>query len=227
MFRPPTGTRQRPGTVVVIHGGFWRARYDASLGLPLARDLAARGYTAWNLEYRRVGNGGGWPMTADDVSAAVDALAGADVDTSRVVTLGHSAGGHLAVWVAGRRAAAVRVTGVVSQAGVLDLRTAVAMNQGNGAVLEFLGGQPEDVPERYAEADPMARVPIGVPVVCVHAPADDTVDIRLSENYVEAATAAGDAARLVRASGGHFTLIDPNHADWQLCVDAVDELTSE
>ncbi|MDX6327563.1 MAG: hypothetical protein QOK15_3917, partial [Nocardioidaceae bacterium] len=119
------------GVVVVIHGGFWRAQYDASLGQPLAEDLARRGWTAWNVEYRRVGNGGGAPQTFDDVSAAIDQLAEVpELDLSRVVTLGHSAGGHLATWAAARgRSAAqpperVEVTAVVSQAGVLDLVSA-------------------------------------------------------------------------------------------------------
>ena len=90
------------GTVVVIHGGFWRARYDLSLGRPLAADLAARGYAAWNLEYRRALAGGGWPGTFEDVGAGIDLLATLPVDTSRVIAVGHSAGGHLAAWAAGR-----------------------------------------------------------------------------------------------------------------------------
>ena len=90
------------GTVVVLHGGFWQAAYDLSLGRPLAADLAARGYAAWNLEYRRVGGGGGWPATFEDVAAGIDLLAALPVETSRVVAVGHSAGGHLGVWAAGR-----------------------------------------------------------------------------------------------------------------------------
>src|SRR5579859_5548688 len=121
------------GAVVIIHGGFWRARYDLSLGRPLAADLTARGYATWNLEYRRVAAGGGWPATFGDVAAGIDLLATLPVDTSRVVAVGHSAGGHLATWAAGRAKlppgmpgapgtagrAFVAVTGVVSQAGVL------------------------------------------------------------------------------------------------------------
>src|SRR3712207_1069833 len=131
------------GVVVVIHGGFWRARYDATLGVPLAVDLAARGWTAWNLEYRRVGTdtggGGGWPATCDDIAAGIDRLADVpDLDLSGpVVTLGHSAGGHLATWAASRsrsdrwRPVRVAVTAVVSQAGVLDLRRAHTDKLGN------------------------------------------------------------------------------------------------
>ncbi|HJQ44316.1 MAG TPA: alpha/beta fold hydrolase [Jatrophihabitantaceae bacterium] len=217
----------RRGVVVVVHGGFWKAAYDASsFGTPLARDLAARGWTAWNVEYRRVGNGGGWPATFDDVSAAVDHLAELDVDTSRVVTVGHSAGGHLATWLGARTAARVAVTGVVAQAAVLDLAAAHRDNLGGGAVRNLLGGAPDEVPDRYALADPMRQVPLEVPVVCVHAPADDEVPFAQSEAYVAAATVAGARARLVRASGDHYTLVDPASADWQLCVDAVDELTA-
>ena len=97
----PTGRSK--GVVVVIHGGFWRAAYDLSLGRPLAASLVEHGWTAYNLEYRRVGNGGGYPKTLDDIAAGIDALAAVDgLDTSTVMTLGHSAGGHLAVWAAGR-----------------------------------------------------------------------------------------------------------------------------
>ncbi len=93
----PVGDR-RPGVVVVIHGGFWRSGFDASGGRPLCVDLARRGWVAWNIEYRRVGRGGGWPTTFQDVADAIDLLAERDVDTSHVVTVGHSAGGHLATW---------------------------------------------------------------------------------------------------------------------------------
>lgn len=96
--------RGQLGVAVVIHGGFWRAAYDASLGRQLARDLTERGWTTYNVEYRRVGKGGGWPTTLQDVSDAIDWLSELDLDLSRVVAIGHSAGGHLATWAAGRAA---------------------------------------------------------------------------------------------------------------------------
>lgn len=213
----PAGSSQ-PGVLVVIHGGFWRARYDASLGRPLAADLAARGWVAWNIEYRRAGAGGGWPVTLDDVAAAVDHLAALDVDTSRVVAIGHSAGGQLAAWAAGRGDARVPISGVVSQAGVLDLVTAARSGVGHTAVADLLGGLPDDVADRYAAADPMQHVPLPVPVVCVHARADDEVPFEMSERYVAAAARAD--AQLVEAAGDHYTLIDPRSPDWQLCVAA-------
>ncbi len=174
------------GVAVVLHGGFWRAAYDASLGRPLAMDLAARGWTAYNVEYRRVGKGGGWPTTLQDVADALDLLSELDLDLTRVVTIGHSAGGHLAAWAAGRAtlpAAApgsspqVAVTGVVAQAGVLDLRTGAAHGVGGTAIADLLGGGPDEVPDRYDWADPIAQVPLAVPVVCVHGRVDDSVPL--------------------------------------------------
>lgn len=209
------------GVAVVIHGGFWRARYDLDLGRPLAADLAAHGVAAWNIEYRRIGNGGGWPATADDVAAAIDHLAGLDVDTSAVVTIGHSAGGQLAVWAAGRTDPRVRVTAAVSQAGVLDLVAACREHLGTGAVAAFLGGSPDDVPERYRAADPLAAAPLDAPVLCVHARADDTVPISQSETYV--AAAAGGAV-LRDVPGGHYTVIDPSHSSWRLVCGALPAL---
>ena len=230
LYRPAGAAR---GVVVVIHGGFWRARWDCSLGQPLARDLAERGYVAWNLEYRRVGNGGGWPATFADVAAGIDHLATLSVDTTHVVTVGHSAGGHLALWAAGRGRLAdgdpgaqpvVPVTAAVAQAGVIDLVSAAEQRLGNGAAIDLMGAAPADEPARWQSADPMARVPLGVPVVCVHAPRDDEVPIAQSRAYVAAATAAGGNAQMIGAAGDHYTLIDPHSADWQLVVDVLPEL---
>jgi acetyl esterase/lipase len=213
-----------PGTVVVIHGGFWRAQYDLSLGRPLAADLVRRGHTVWNLEYRRVGDGGGWPATFADVAAGIDALAGLDVDTSGVVAIGHSAGGHLAGWAAGRRDAHVALTAVVSQAGVLDLSGCAAGRLGDGAAVALMGGSPDELPDKYRAADPMADLPLAAPVLCVHSRADDRVPFEQSERYVAAARAAGGRAELVETYGDHFTLIDPGSADWAVVVGALPHL---
>jgi acetyl esterase/lipase len=212
---------EHAGTVVIVHGGFWRARYELDLGRPLAADLAARGFTAWNVEYRRLGNGGGWPATADDVGAAIDRLAELDVDTSGVVAVGHSAGGQLVVWAAGRSETRVPLTAAVSQAGVLDLVGAHRERLGSDAVAAFLGGRPAELPERYRAADPLVAAPLDVPVLCVHARADDTVPISQSENYV--AAAAGRAV-LRDEPGDHFTVIDPLHRSWAVVRDALPDL---
>jgi acetyl esterase/lipase len=205
------------GVVVVIHGGFWKQAYGLELGRPLADDLAARGWAAWNLEYRRVGNGGGAPETLDDVAAGIDALADLGLDLSTVVTLGHSAGGHLAVWAATRGG----ITAAVSQAGVLDLRSAHADGLGGGAVEAFLGHPPTDEDDCY---DPLRLVPLAVPVWCVHAPGDDTVPISQSRDYVAAATSAGGMATLVEVPGDHYSVIDPASQGWGRTLEILEEV---
>ncbi len=223
------------GTVVVIHGGFWRARYDLSLGRPLAADLAARGYAAWNLEYRRALAGGGWPGTFADVAAGIDLLATLPVDTARVVAVGHSAGGHLAAWAAGRgklpkgtpgACPAVTVSGVISQAGVLALADCAREHVGGTAAADLMGGGPGELPEEYRLADPLAAVPVPAPVVCLHSRADADVPYSYSERYVAAATAAGGRASLVELNGDHFTLIDPASGDWAAALAALATLLS-
>jgi acetyl esterase/lipase len=231
LYRPATAAQ--PGTVVIVHGGFWRARYRLDLGAPLARDLTARGYTCWNLEYRRVGAGGGWPATFADVAAGVDLLADLDVDTSRVVAIGHSAGGHLAVWAAGRPALPddapgarprVSLTGAVAQAGVLDLAGAARAAVGQTAVTDLLGGGPDELPDRYRLADPIQQVPLPVPVLCVHTPDDDDVPLWQSESYVAAVSNAGGAAALRVVGGDHYTVIDPLSPAWAVVREALPDL---
>jgi acetyl esterase/lipase len=224
--------------VVVVHGGFWRQRFGLELGRPLAADLTAAGYAAWNVEYRRVGGAGGWPATFEDVAAAADLLAGSVQEAAggrlpldRVVAVGHSAGGHLAAWLAARpglppgspgAAPAVRLRGVVSQAGVFDLVDAERRGVGSGAAADLLGGGPDEVPERYALASPVARLPLGVPVVCVHGTADVNVPIRQSERFVAAAGAEAELVTL--PSVDHFAVIDPATDAWRTCRDAVERL---
>ncbi|MHA6781280.1 alpha/beta hydrolase family protein [Pseudonocardia saturnea] len=226
----PAGDGPVP-VVMVVHGGFWRSSYGLELGRPLAVDLADAGVAAWNVEYRRVGNGGGWTATFDDVAAALDRLDGLDprLDLDRVVAVGHSAGGHLAAWLAARPGLpagapgagaggerTVRLRGAVSQAGVLDLVDAAEQGVGGSAVTDLLGGTPAQFPDRYALASPAARVPIGVPVVCVHGTSDGNVPIRQSERF---AAASGD--ELVTLPGvDHFAVIDPRTDAWRACRDA-------
>jgi acetyl esterase/lipase len=220
------------GVVVVIHGGFWKAEYDASLGEPLARDLVARGWTAYNLEYRRVGpgpgGGGGWPATADDVAAGIDRLAEVEgLDLSTVVTLGHSAGGHLATWAAARGrfddwAGGVPVTHVISQAGVLDLARAHDEGLGGGAVQALMGAGPDH--PSYDEADPQRQLPLEVPVWCVHGEEDTIVPPAYSADYVSAARAAGATAELVEVPGDHFVVIDPSTQAWDRIVGVLDAI---
>ena len=242
----PDGGARR-GVVVVIHGGYWRSQYGAELGEPLAKDLAAHGMAAWNLEYRRAGNGGGWPNTFADVLAGIDKLAdlAADhsLDLDRVVALGHSAGGHLAVWAAGRArlaqlglpdadrqvlrdsgTGAVRLAGVVSQSGLLNLAEAEKLDLSNGAVSNLLGGSSSKYPLRLRYADPMTAIPLDVPVHVVHGAADTTVPLSQSESYASAAGAAGMTVRLTKVPGDHYDLIDPKAAAYRECRELVRQL---
>jgi acetyl esterase/lipase len=227
----PAGSGPAP-VVVVLHGGFWRARYGIELARPLAADLAARGWAAVAVEYRRVGAGGGWPTTLEDVAAALDALPdvpGAErLDLTDVTVIGHSAGGHLAAWAAGRSrlpagapgaGPRVAVTAAVLQAGVLDLAAAVAADLGAGATVGFLGGTPAELPERYAAADPVRLLPTGVPVLCVHGEADATVPLEQSERYAAAATVAGDRVEVAVVPGDHMVVIDLDGEAWRRTVD--------
>ena len=222
----PAGGALAP-VVVVIHGGYWSSSYGAELGRPLAADLAGRGFAALNVEYRRVGSGGGWPESGEDVAAAVDALRARPIglDLDRVVALGHSAGGQLAGWLAARRGGAVAVTGVVLQAGVLDLVGGSAQALGGGAIDAYLGGSPSEKPQAYAQASPLALVPLGIPSLCVHGTADSLVPISQSEVFVAAARRAGDTTDLKTFDGDHFDLITVGTKAWDLCVEGVHGLT--
>lgn len=227
----PSGPGPYP-VVVVVHGGFWKERYDLALGRPLAADLAEAGVAAWNVEYRRVGqDGGGWPGTVDDVYAAVDALGAvaeglavehgaAVLDLSRVAAVGHSAGGHLAALLAARTEG-LALTGVVSQAGVLDLEAAARDGLGDGATQRLLGGGPDTATDRYAAASPTALLPFGVPISCVHGDHDQDVPVAQSVDFVRAARAAGDIAELIIVPGAdHFAMITVTHPAWITCREA-------
>ena len=206
--------------VVLVHGGFWRSGWDRTLMTPLAHDLARRGIAAWNIEFRRVGQeGGGWPGTFEDVAAAIDHLAGVEqVDTARIATCGHSAGGHLALWLAARHRLAsgvgasprVRPLAAVSQAGVCDLERAWRDDLGDGAVEALLGPLAESS-ERLAAASPAALTPLGVPQLLLHGSEDDVVLLSQSRDYC----ARDRLAELLELEGAdHFDVIDADHEAW-------------
>ncbi len=233
LSRPASATAHP--VVVLVHGGFWSAQFDLGLMRPLVPSLVAEGWAVANLEYRSIGvSGAGWPGTFEDAAAAVDALAEQpDLDLSRVITLGHSAGGHLAVWLASRarvpegapgQSPMVTVTGAVSQAGVLDLVAAADEHLGGGATQALMGGGPTEVPDRYAAGSPVALVPIGVPVELVHGSADRNVPVDQSRRYEAAARAAGDPVTFTEVPGDHFAVIDPSTEAWAACLAAARRL---
>ena len=216
--------------MILIHGGSWSKRYGKTVMRGLVGDLVRRGWATWNIEYRRLGNGGGWPATFEDVAAAVDHLATLDapVDFGQVSMIGHSAGGHLALWAAGREKLApdalgaidgeprVRLQRVIAQAGVCDLVGGYRMWHG-GAVRALIGGAPDELPDRYAVGNPLANVPLQVPALLVHGVLDDTVSVRLSRAYAAAALAAGCEVELVEIegkAGRHRAHIDPRGSAW-------------
>lgn len=230
-LRRPAGDGPARPLVVVVHGGFWRAEYDRSHTGPMAAALAALGHPVAQVEYRRTGQpDGGWPHTLTDVLAGVAALPGlaATALPGRVaavppILVGHSAGGHLALYVAAR--APETVGGVLALAPVADLAEAYRLDLDSGAVAALLGGGPADVPDRYAAADPSALVPIRVRSVVVHGGQDRQVPVAMSRSWVASARAAGSPATLVELPEcEHFGLIAPDSAAWPRVVDALRSL---
>lgn len=216
----PSGPGPHP-VAVVLHGGYWQTKYGKLVCRPLALDLASRGYAVWNLEYRRLGSGrgggGGWPMTFADVADGIDYLARVpDLDLSRVVLVGHSAGGQLALWAAARpslptgavgSAPSVVASAVVALAPVTDLLRARVHAEA------LLGGTVESEPDRWRQADPVRAGAPGVPVLVVHPTADETVPVARSRTYCSAT-----GAELVETAGAHRDPIDPTSEAWAAAV---------
>ena len=217
------------GTVVLVHGGAWKDDEDLSLVRPVARDLSREGYVVWNIEYRRVGeDGGGWPGTFEDVGAAIDHLAtlaeDEPIDVERVVVAGHSAGGTLALWAAGRQGT-VTPQGYLSLAGFTDLESCVRENLLAGACSAVMGGSPSEVADRYVQASPLRRLPTTRRQALVHGVDDDIVPVVQSRDYATAAEAAGDPVTLVEVpNAGHFQLIDIQHPAYNEVLTQIDRL---
>jgi acetyl esterase/lipase len=197
---------------LVLHGGFWRAGFTRRNTAALSVAMVAAGWGSANVEYRRLGPVGWQPMLAD-VLAARRRLGSFD----HVVAVGHSAGGHLALWLAAEGA----VDAAVVLGGVCDLAAAARAGLGVNAVQELLGGSPEEVAGAYLVADPAARLPFGVPQLLVHGMDDDRVPISHARAYAERARDTGDECRVVEVGGGHFAPIDPRSAAWPAVVTAV------
>jgi acetyl esterase/lipase len=217
-------TRRAPA-VCLLHGGFWRMPHGRDQMDAIADDLVARGFAVWNLEYRRLGSAGTvWPAPMNDAAAGVEHLArlaadGADIDLDRVVVVGHSAGGHLALWVGARNgsrhveSARVRVLAAAGLAPITDLASAYEARLGGEVVAELLGGTPNEYPDRCRVSSPIEMVPLGLRQAIVHGTADAEVPIEQSRRYARAASAAGDIVELIELEGtGHLEFLDPASA---------------
>src|SRR5262245_30624483 len=194
---------------IVIHGGFWRSAYNLDHISHLCVALNQAGVATWSLEYRRIGNpGGAWPGTFQDVAAGTDHLrtiaAKYRLDLNRTIAIGHSAGGHLALWLAARPAIPkddvlfaadpLKLKGVVSLAGVSDLRRAFELKLSTSVVTDLLGGSPETVPDRYRSGSPLELLPLRIPQKLLHGTLDTNVPFEISQSYVTAAKEKGDEA---------------------------------
>jgi acetyl esterase/lipase len=232
----PAGDGPHP-VVVLLHGGYWRARYGLEYFGHAAEALRAAGLAVWNVEYRRLGDpGGGWPGTFQDVGRAVDAVRDLPerfpLDVTKVVTLGHSAGGQLALWAAARHRLSgnsplasptpLPLAGAIALAGVNDLRRAWELRLSDAVVNQLLGASPAAVGERYSSASPFDLLPLGVPQVLIHGTDDVHVPPELSERHHQAALAAGDRCELTLLAGtDHFEVVDPRSEAWQHVLSAV------
>lgn len=215
-LRVPAGPGPHP-VVVVLHGGSWGARWTRHTTRPLAGALHRLGVATWNVEYRRIGRGGGWPATLADTGAAIDALADLDapLDLAQVHLVGHSAGGHLALWAAGRP----RLPGDFPGAGprvlpgsVLGLAPVTSLFPGAAGLL---GAERHAQPRRWALADPSAMLPLGIPGLLVHGAADRMIPASSSERYARRARGLGDEIDVVTVpEAGHADVIDPRGRAW-------------
>jgi acetyl esterase/lipase len=218
-LRQPAAKDKKPHPLAInIHGGYWRARYNLDHAGHLCAALTAKGLVTANIEYRRVGNeGGAWPGTFADIRSGYQFLlqnaAKYNLDAGKIVVMGHSAGGQLALCLAAHESG---VTRAVSLAGVVDLQRAYQLHLSNDAVVEFLRGTPHEVPDHYREADPMQ---LSIPRArqwLIHGSADDVVPPEFSSDYVAAKQKRKEDAHLLEISqAGHFDLIDPRSAAWK------------
>ena len=235
--RFPNGKGPFP-VLFVVHGGFWQSVYDLSHIGHLCAAFTSIGIITCNLEYRRIGNpGGGWPGTFQDLKLATHNILQTmspdpRFDLARTAIIGHSAGGHLALWLTGRHRIGKGsllhtdqkqdITSIISLAGVADLRLAWRQKLGHGIVARLMGGTPDEHSDRYNAGSPIELLPTGARQVLVHGTDDNTVPVSQSEAYVEKAEKLGDRPTLVRLEGiGHYELIDPESEAWPTVAEAV------
>ncbi len=231
---PHEGVGKLP-VVVMVHGGCWLRPFTLGMMDGLVADMQRQGVAVWNVEYRELGEtGGGYPGTYLDVGHAVDALRSIasryPLDLTKVVVVGHSAGGHLALWAAARArvpndspiamSQPLPIAGVVSLAGVTDLqayRESASIWCGGSSTIDQMTGAKERVGQNvYADTSPAALLPIGVPQIIAFGELDSIVSSSLARAYAKAAAASGDRVETIDLPyAGHFDLIDPSSTAWQ------------
>ena len=242
ILRVPDTLGKHP-VVITIHGGFWKAKYGLEEISPLDEDLTKRGYATWNVEYRRVGEpGGGWEGTFHDAVDSVNFLSQLEndfpLDLSRVAIIGHSAGGHLALWLASRinqsnqdkmdELLQIPIKGVISLAGVSGLEKMWKIDTQSGSespVANLMGGTPKEFPDRYCVASPINRLPMGIPQILIHGDSDVDVPVELSREYYQRAMNVKDQVDLkILPKTDHFMLINPLSPAWESVINSLNQL---
>ena len=238
-LRLPPGDGPFP-VAVVVHGGCWLSRYDIVHTGRLAEALTHEGIATWSVEYRRVGDpGGGWPSTFHDVALGTDHLrrvaADHPIDLSRVLAVGHSAGGHFALWLAGRSSipqgttlsvgAPLAIGSVLGLSPATDVAQVAGINMCGGAMARVMGGSPEEVPDTYRHGSPIEMPALGIPQILIYGSSDMPPIPPMVEAYAERNRGLGDSVEVLEATGsGHFEVIDPSSSTWPMVRDAARRL---
>ena len=227
-LRIPQGSGPFP-VALVIHGGCWRAKFGIAYTDELSAALTRNGFATWSLEYRRVGdNGGGWPGTFNDIANGADHLKliaeQYQLDLDRLIAVGHSAGGHFALWLAARTnlpsqapgsaTSPLAVKGVLGLAPAPDITVLHEKKVCGHIIDKLMGGSPKEFPDRYRWGDPMQLAPADVRQILLIGKHDEAW--RPSGlRYFHAAEARGDNVHKVEvAESGHFELVDPDSTSW-------------
>lgn len=224
--------------VMIIHGGCWLSEYDISLMDSMAEKLTSLGYASWNIEYRRIGNaGGGWPGTFHDVTNALAKLnemaKNYPIDLDRIVLTGHSAGGHLALWLGAQPLLddasdiklndRMKIKGIISLAGIVDLRTYLSDTGCGSSVSKLIGGQPNDFPGRYDVASPISNTPMGVKQILINGSNDNIVPVSHVQPYYDKAVQNNEDIELQVVDGdGHFEILNPGSASWSAFIQGLE-----
>ena len=241
---PKLAAGERAPVLMFVHGGWWKAEYGLEYGGHLCAAMKASGFASWSIEYRRVGDaGGGWPGTFEDVAAGYDFLPTVartySLDLTRIVVAGHSAGGHLAFWLAGRHhlpeagplshlRQATPMAGVVALAGAVDLRLTIDLAgwftfaHDKQEVITFMGASPEQAPDRYHAGDAGELVPLNVPQWLLQGSNDDQIPPQLPARWAERGRRMGETITVDMIPGAdHFDVVDPESKAWPRVRDAI------